>query len=104
MTTELNHRIEIAASAEKIYRALTTEEGIQGWWTMDVKMDSQVGGKAVFGFMNHSMVFEMQIEQVTPPSVVRWKCVGGKSPDWIGTAQEFVLAPQDGGEVLLKFC
>src|SRR2546429_3403494 len=41
MTTELNHRIEIAASAEKIYRALTTEEGIKGWWTTDVKMDSQ---------------------------------------------------------------
>jgi uncharacterized protein YndB with AHSA1/START domain len=104
MTSELNHRIEIAAPAEKIYRALTTEECIKGWWTTDVKMDSRVGGKAVFGFMNQSVVFEMQIEQLTPPSLVRWKCVGGKSPDWIGTTQEFVLEQQDDGEVLLKFC
>jgi hypothetical protein len=30
------------------------EGGITAWWTTDVKMDAQAGGKAVFGFMNHS--------------------------------------------------
>ena len=42
------HRICVAAPAEKIYRAITTEEGIKGWWTTDVKMDTHAGGKAVF--------------------------------------------------------
>ncbi len=32
MSTVLIHRLGIAAPAEKIYRALTTEAGIQAWW------------------------------------------------------------------------
>ncbi len=104
MPTDLIHRIGIAAPAETIYRALTTEDGIRAWWTTDVKMDASVGGKAVFGFFDHSTVFEMRIEQLTPPSLVRWQCTGGSSPDWVGTTQEFILEPQADGEVLLKFC
>jgi len=41
------------APIEKIYRAITTEEGIKAWWTTDVKMDADIGGKAVFGFEKH---------------------------------------------------
>jgi uncharacterized protein YndB with AHSA1/START domain len=104
MATELIHRIEIAAPVEKIYRALTTEEGIKGWWTTDVKLEDKAGGKAIFGFMKHSVEFQMRIEELKPPSLVRWKCEGGKSPDWIGTTQEFVLEPRTDGEVWLKFC
>ena len=103
MPTDLIHRIGIAAPAEKIYRALTTEEGIKAWWTADVKMDAHAGGKAVFGFFDRTTVFQMRIEQLTPPALMRWKCDGGSSPDWIGTTQEFILEPQD-DEVLLKFC
>ena len=126
MPTDLIHRIGIAAPAEKIYRALTTEEGIQAWWTTDVKMDAHAGGKAVFCFFDHSTVFQMRIEQLmlngsqsgtnSPPSVlrtpsppagekegmrgrslVRWQCDGGSSPDWVGTTQEFILESRDGG-------
>jgi uncharacterized protein YndB with AHSA1/START domain len=32
MTTDLIHRISIAAATETIYRALTTEDGIRAWW------------------------------------------------------------------------
>src|SRR2546425_372480 len=104
MATDLIHRICIAASAEKIYRAITTEEGLKGCWTTDVKMDTHPGGEAVFGFENHSVVFQMRIEQLTPPSLVRWKCEDNNLPDWIGTTQEFQLEPHADGEVLLKFC
>ena len=71
MPTDLIHRIGIRAPAETIYRALTTEDGIRAWWTTDVKMDACAGGKAVFGFFDHSTVFEMRIQQLTPSSLVR---------------------------------
>ena len=57
MPTDLIHRISIAAPAEKIYRALTTEEGIQAWWTTDVTLDAHADGQAVFGFFSFSPVF-----------------------------------------------
>ena len=106
MPTDLIHRISIAAATETIYRAITTEDGIRAWWTTDVQVDASTGGKAVFGFFDHSTVFEMRIEQLTPPSLVRWKCTGGSAPDWVGTTQEFILESRPGGngEVLLKFC
>jgi hypothetical protein len=31
MPTDLLHRLGIAAATEKIYRAITTEEGIRAW-------------------------------------------------------------------------
>ncbi len=33
---EIHHRIGIKASAERIYQALTTNEGLASWWTNDV--------------------------------------------------------------------
>ena len=104
MPADLIHRININAPADKIYRALTTEEGIRGWWTTDVKMDGQAGGKAIFGFENHSIVFQMRIDELKASSLVRWTCVENNSPDWIGTSQEFLLEPQTDAGVLLKFC
>jgi len=103
MAIELIHRIEIEAPVEKIYRAITTEDGIRAWWTTDVKMDLYAGGAARFGFFQHSTVFTMCIEKLTPPSFVLWKCIESTSPEWIGTTQEFRLEQQSGGEVLLKF-
>jgi len=58
---------------------------------------------AAFGFFGHSTEFQMRISAIEPFSLVRWKCTGGTSPDWVGTTQEFILAPQPDGEVLLKF-
>ena len=104
MPTDLFHRIGIAAPARTVYEAITTGDGIRAWWTTDVKMEDKPGGKAVFGFFDHSTTFEMRIEQLAPPSLVRWQCTGGSSPDWVGTTQEFVLTPQPDGDTLLKFC
>jgi uncharacterized protein YndB with AHSA1/START domain len=64
MPTSLIHRIGIAAPAEKIYRALTTADDIRAWWTTDVTMGACVDELAVFGFFNHSTVFEMRIEEL----------------------------------------
>ena len=106
MTTELNHRITIAAPAEKIYRALTTEEGIRAWWTTSVKThQSQTNsGTACLVSWATRWYLKWGSDTWTPPTLVRWQCEGGSSPDWIGTTQEFHLEPQPDGEVLLKFC
>src|SRR5262245_44617114 len=104
MHVDLIHRIGIAAPADRIYGAITTEEGVRAWWTTDVKMDPHPGARAVFGFEGRAVVFEMRIEKLLKPSLVLWKCENSSSPDWIGTTQEFQLEPQPDGEVVLKFC
>jgi len=81
-------------------------EGFKRPWPPLIKMDAAVKAKVerLFDGADHSTVFEMRIETLTPPSLVRWQCDGGSSPDWVGTTQEFILEPQGEGEVLLKFC
>jgi len=71
MPTDLIHLIGIAAPADTIYRAITTEEGIRAWWTTAVKMDASAGGREVFSFFDHSTEFQMRIEQLTLPASVR---------------------------------
>jgi len=61
-------------------------------------MGARIGDAAVFGF-DHSTVFEMRIEQLTPPT----SCVGSApaAPRPIGSARRrFALEPQADGEVL----
>ena len=50
------------------------------------------------------MAFEMCISAIDPPALGRCQCIGGSTPDWVGTTQEFILEAQPDGEVLLKFC
>src|SRR5258706_3337825 len=88
MPTSLIHRIGIAAPAETIYRALTTEDGIRAWWTTDVKIGARVGDAAVFGFFDHSTGFEIRIEQLTPPSLAPWQCTGASATDPAGKTPE----------------
>ncbi len=103
MSKNLRHRISISAPIEKVYQAITTEEGIRAWWTVDVKMGKKEGDKAVFGFFGHSTTFTMRIQKLKAPSAVKWKCVAATSKDWVGTKQEFKLKKDNDGDVVLKF-
>ena len=42
--SDILHRVGIKASPNDAYKALTTREGLAGWWTTDTQGDSEVGG------------------------------------------------------------
>ena len=48
---DILHRVGIKSSSPvDAYRALTTIEGLSGWWTQDTQGDSDVGGVVQFRF------------------------------------------------------
>jgi uncharacterized protein YndB with AHSA1/START domain len=47
LPTDLIHHIDIAAPAEKMYRAITTGEGIKVWWTKARFARPSVQGKGL---------------------------------------------------------
>ena len=53
---DLHHKIEIEASPEKVYEAITTAEGLRSWWTGDSVAEPRVGSIAEFGFFNRETV------------------------------------------------
>ncbi|HUY78543.1 MAG TPA: SRPBCC domain-containing protein [Ktedonobacterales bacterium] len=98
---DIRHRVGIAAPQEWVYRALTTPEGLAGWWTSDVRGDPTQGGVLEFYFSGSEPGAVMEVAEATPTNHVRWRCRGG-AEEWVGTDVTFDLKT-DGGETVLLF-
>ncbi|WP_313533082.1 SRPBCC family protein [Sphingobacterium athyrii] len=93
------HRLLIKVSVEKVYRAITTQEGLAGWWTPDTNAVAAIGSVLRFGF-GPDYFKEMEVLALRPYSLVVWKCKAGYE-EWIGTTLTFELTPHQKGCTLL---
>src|SRR6185436_15221902 len=93
------HTVEIRASRQRVYAALSTREGLTGWWTTTVSGESTVGETLTFRFAD---VFkpEMRVLTLEPDTLVRWTCVGGEA-DWRDNVFVFALSDAAGVTTLL---
>lgn len=87
------HVVDINAPREKVYAAISTEEGLSRWWTTQVKADPRVGGVIEFTF-NTEFGPRMKVTRLEPPSRVEWECIGGHEP-WMGNIFRLEIAAQD---------
>lgn len=93
---DLLHFILINASPSEVYRAIATQQGMQGWWTRDTVIEPKHGSKAEFGFVKRAVVFRMIIDALDPDKLVRIIC-SGEQPEWEGTTLEWkIVAAADG--------
>lgn len=97
---DIKHQLDIGASPEKIYEAITSQEGLSNWWAVDTRAKPEVGSVTKFGFNKRRTVFEMEVKELTPPSKIRWACNGGH-PEWEGTRLEFEITETEKGSSLL---
>jgi uncharacterized protein YndB with AHSA1/START domain len=84
---DILHRVGIAAQPDKIYTALTTIEGIRGWWSSEAHGSGSEGEAFEFR-SNHLDVVEAK------PHVVRWN-YSGPAAEWVGTEITFRLEWRD---------
>lgn len=96
---DILHRVGIRSSADKVFKALSEERGLAGWWTEDVKASPEVGVVNQFRFgdkgFNH-----MKVVELLPGKRVAWQCVDG-AKEWIGTEITFDLKEQQGTTLVL---
>jgi uncharacterized protein YndB with AHSA1/START domain len=96
---DILHRVGIKdASPEKIYDALTTLEGLAGWWTEDTNGSADVGGVIEFRFPPGG--FDMEVIERRPAERVAWKVVAGPE-EWVGTTVEWDLRQDDDYTIVL---
>ena len=95
---DIIHRIGIKSSAAKVYKALSTIDGLAHWWTDDVEGDEKIGGKIEFTFRSKTgdeigkMI--MEVQKLNEQKEVQWRCIDGPA-EWIGTDITFQLSQQD---------
>jgi uncharacterized protein YndB with AHSA1/START domain len=95
---DILHRIGVTSAPEKVYEALTTVDGLAGWWTVETDGESDVGGVLRFRFEPGG--FDMKVLAVQPGKLVLWEVVDGPE-EWLGTRVRFELTQEDGFTIVL---
>ena len=100
---DIVHRVGIKAPVSKVYAALSTIDGLGGWWTRDTSGTSKVGGSIAFRFRSAAGDeiggFDMKVLELAPDRRVRWSVTQGPA-EWIGTDVEFALTEDDGWTIV----
>jgi uncharacterized protein YndB with AHSA1/START domain len=97
---DILHRIGVKdSSPDKVYDALTTLDGLSGWWASDTTGSVEVGGVIEFRFGPGG--FDMQVVELQPAERVQWEVVDGPV-EWIGTTVHWEIK-QDGEWTIVLF-
>ena len=94
----VKRQIEINASSEKVYEAITTAAGIHGWWSHNSAIALEVGSEHIMYFVKegHSIVMKFRVDEMNANKSVVWTCTENGNPAWVGTRIYFELATVDG--------
>jgi uncharacterized protein YndB with AHSA1/START domain len=102
---DIIHRVGIKAPISRVYAALSTVEGVAGWWTKETSGYSKVGGTIEVRF--HSVdgkeigSMKMEVAALDPHKTVQWRFTSGPE-EWMGTDAIFNLS-QDGEYTIVLF-
>ena len=96
---DILHKVGIkSSSVGQVYQALTTREGLAGWWTTDTQGRFDVGGVIQFRFAGGGI--DMKVLELDPAGRVLWQVVGGPA-EWMGTKISWDLRQEAGWTIVL---
>jgi uncharacterized protein YndB with AHSA1/START domain len=81
---DILHRVGIDAKPDAVFHALTTLDGLRGWWVSTATGNPEKGGAIDFGFC------EMKVVAAEPGRLVHWRCTRGPA-EWVDTEVIFQL-------------
>jgi len=93
-----------------VYQAITTQEGIRGWWTATCDVGTKIGPQSTFRFGR--TYNKMSIESLISNKEVHWRCIEqyhhspdqlARTDEWIATLVVFRLVSQTPTTTLLQF-
>jgi len=100
MAAPLVHQMNVKATPETIYRAISTAGGLQAFWTSDSKAEPKVGSIASFGFGGPTQ--RMRIDELVPGKRVKWTGLND-FPNWDKTTVSWDIAAAEKGETSVTF-
>lgn len=94
---DFTRSLTIKAAPASLRAAVTTEEGVSGWWAPTVSPGPELLSIS-FGDVG------AEVHVVATPELVVWEVVGcSAEPDWVGTTIEFASKTDASGSIELDF-
>ena len=95
----IERTIELAHPPAVVWAALTTAEGLAGWFGDQAAIDLRPGGPAQMTWNQEGMTARMRVERVEEPVVFgyTWQIYGLPEEDPRRTYVEFTLTPHGAG-------
>jgi uncharacterized protein YndB with AHSA1/START domain len=100
MAAPLVHQVNVKATPEIIYKAISTAEGLGAFWTSESKAEPKVGSIASFGFGGPTQ--RMRIDELVPGKRVKWTGFAD-FPNWGDTTVSWDISPAESGETSVTF-
>ena len=102
---DIIHRVGIKKPVSDVYRAISTVDGIAGWWTKETTGVSKSGGHIDVQFSRPSGErmggMTMEVVELEPDRRVHWRFRSGPA-EWIDTDAIFQLS-EDGDFTIVRF-
>ena len=92
------HQVVIEADKDRIYDAITTQQGLSRWWIADCTVKPELGFVNEFCVEGHGVNL-MKVVDLQPGRRVEWECCNVDDP-WTGTRIVFEIAEKSSGCVL----
>jgi uncharacterized protein YndB with AHSA1/START domain len=98
---DMHHLIQIDhVEAPAAYAALTTQDGITGWWTSRADVPGARAGQVLrMSFPDAPITWDMRIDKADAHTLVEWECIGGP-PGWEHTRVGWGVEATDAGAVV----
>src|SRR5262245_52556586 len=89
---DMHHLIQIdKVEPSAAFAALTTQDGITGWWTSRAEVSGRAPGDVLkMSFPDAPVTWDMRIAEVNEPAGVLWRCTGGP-PGWESTSVSWAI-------------
>ena len=92
----------IDADAETVFRAISTSDGIRGWFTSEAEVAEGEGALHQLTFPGMPAPWQLRVEKTDPPRVLALSVVQGP-PQWNGTTMAYEIMDRPEGGVVLNF-
>ena len=96
---DIVHEVDVEVTPDRVYAAITQQEGLAAWWTDSNSAKPELGSEADFVFEGGQIVFKMRVDELSPDSRVVWAAIDSPVPGWPGTTVTWDLI---GGEAATK--
>lgn len=98
----IHHVVDVPAGVEAVFDAVTTQEGLSGWWTTKVDVPAAEPGAVIQFTFGGDFNPSMEITAIDPLHRVEWRCVSGHQ-NWADNTFRFEFDGREDDTCRLRF-